>query len=77
MEAWIQKALEYGLAGLMLYWFSMRAEKRLKNVEISLDRSARASSLLTVALDVSGVITDQARDIITKIDAKRREEDSP
>lgn len=76
MDVWIQKLLEYGLAGLMLYWFSMRAEKRLKNLEISQDRSARASALLTVALDVSGVITEQARAIIAEIDAQRRREDA-
>ena len=88
----MQKLLEMGVAGAMLYWFAVRLEKRnarldeqaeernrrmgerLENLEISLDRSARASALLIVALSVSKAITDQALTVMDDIDAKRRTE---
>jgi len=74
-ELWLQKLLELGVAGAMLYWFAIRSEVRQKNVEISVDRNARATALLVVALDVSKAATMQAHTIIEEIDDKRKREE--
>lgn len=61
-----------GLASVMLGWLMFRVEKRMKNMEVSQDRGARATALLVIALDSPNQsIQAQAKEIIAEIDRKK------
>lgn len=67
------RLLELGVAGLMLYWFTQDSSKRLRAVEASVDRQAKASLLSLIAtshLDKS--IKDQATALLTEITDKEK-----
>lgn len=65
------RLLELGVAGLMLYWFTQDSSKRLRAVEASVDRQAKANLLSLIAtshLDKS--IKDQATALMAEITDK-------
>lgn len=55
---------------LVLKWFMNSQDRRMKNVEVSVDRLARSVSLLTIALDFSPSVTSQARGILHELAEK-------
>lgn len=67
-EPWTQ----YGLSGSMLAWFALRAERRMKAMEVSGDRQARGIALLVITLNPhNSAVRDQANEIVDAIEKKR------
>lgn len=57
----------------MLYWFATQNNQRMRAVESSIDRSAKASLLLLVSLGhLDAVIKDQAGKLLSEIDDKQK-----
>lgn len=66
---------QYGLAGIMLVWFMLRAEKRLKSTEASVDRMAKAALLQLVSVgQLDTTIKDQAHQLLEEIKGKEAQE---
>lgn len=66
---WISPILQLGGIGGCLVWFMFRSEPRLRAIEASIDRMARAILLLVVSLPQANSSTkQQAMDIGKELD---------
>lgn len=68
---WWQPIVQVGVAGGVLVWFMWRNEPRLRGIEASIDRLAKAVLINTLALPhVLDVTKDQVKILINEIDKK-------
>lgn len=60
--------LQAGVAGVVLAWFMLRAERRIDRVESALDRLTRAQMLTLIArADVEEMVKEQARAVLAEL----------
>ena len=73
---WFAPLTQFGVAGGMLVWFSTRVEARMKSMETSVDRMARAAVLQILAFKMNEkaglAIQERAQEILTELDEKQR-----
>ncbi len=73
---WFAPLTQFGVAGGMLIWFSTRVEARMKSMETSVDRMARAAVLQVLAFKLNSPagldIQDQAKNILAELEDKQR-----
>ena len=68
---WIDSFVQIGVAGGVLLWFMIRNENRMKSMEYSLDRMAKAQLLVLIANDAATALAKQhAAAMITELDQK-------
>lgn len=67
----LPRFLELGIAGAMLYWFSQDFSKRMRAVEVSVDRQAKANLLSLIATShLDNSIKEQATALMAEITDK-------
>lgn len=65
--------LQVGVAGAMLLWFSLDNSKRMRAMETSVDRMAKASLLQIISVGhLNSAVTDQAKELLDQIKEKER-----
>lgn len=65
------RLLELGVAASMLYWFSQDFSKRMRAVEVSVDRQAKANLLSLIATShLDNSIKEQATALLAEITDK-------
>jgi hypothetical protein len=73
---WFAPLTQFGIGGGMLIWFATRVEARMKSMEVSVDRMARASVLQVLAFKLNSAagadILEQAKAILAEIEEKQR-----
>jgi len=68
---WIDSFVQIGVAGGVLLWFMIRNENRMKSMEFSVDRMAKAQLLVLIANDAATALAKQhAQAMITELDQK-------
>lgn len=73
---WIENVIQFGLGGVVLMWFMLRMEPRMRAVEESIDTISRSMLLLAVSLAPhTEAIKQQAKKIEEDLDAAARERD--
>lgn len=61
-----------GAIGVVLLWFMLRMEPRMRGIEASIDRIARALMIAVIALrGVDRAIAEQAQEIVNEVDAAK------
>ncbi len=70
LPGWLGLAAQYGVMGIMLAWFMMRSEPRLRAIEAAIDRSSRAQLVLAMASPfLSQAGKEQVQAAIAEVDA--------
>lgn len=73
---WFAPLTQFGVAGGMLIWFSTRVEARMKSMEVSVDRMARAAVLQVLAFKLNSAagldIQEQAKALLSELEEKQR-----
>ena len=68
---WVDSFVQIGVAGGVLLWFMIRNENRMKSMEFSVDRMAKAQLLVLIANDAATALAKQhAQAMITELDQK-------
>ena len=69
---WWAPITQLGVAGAMLYWLTVRVESRMKGMETSVDRMAKASLLqiLSYEKNHNTFLKDQASVMLEEINRK-------
>lgn len=70
---WMMALANVGVAGIMLVWFATRVEARMKAIENSTNRTARAILVLVISMKSSNeAIRVEATAILKEIDRAER-----
>lgn len=68
---WGGTIAQFGVAGSMLFWFATRVESRMKAMETSIDRMAKAAILQILSYERhETTIGIQAKSMLAEIDRK-------
>ena len=67
---WWAPVTQLGVAGSMLIWFATRVESRMKSLETSVDRMAKAALFQILSGSNHPAVNNQAESMIKEIDRK-------
>lgn len=66
---------QVGISGVMLLWFMKLVESRMRSLEMSLDRGAKANLLLVLAYEKNeGTIRAQVNELLAELQAKEAQD---
>lgn len=69
VASWYQPLVNMGAIGIVLGWFMLRAEPRLRAIEASIDRVARALMVAVLSMkSCDASLKEQAQSIINEVE---------